>query len=246
MRGFWMKIGFGAAAVFAAGMLVLTLGREAKDAAAQALAGALRDGGSVSTVSNAPSDIPFRLDGDRIGEVRHLSMRRPARGQLPEVDLAVELTDPGARADLARCILVPAQRGDFSLDRGFECAQGMTGHLVELGQVRFTPGNLERPLMLEPADAGELRHGDPFQATADLGGKVRVEAQGDGGELVRLLLDRSGANIRIRDELGRTVLRLLADSSGASLRVRDKNGRDVVRLEAGEGRLSLSVDTAGH
>lgn len=246
MRSFWLKIGFGALAVFALGMMVLTVGRQAKAAAAQAMAAALREGGSVTSVSDAPADIPFRIDGDRIGVVRHLAIRRIARDQLPEVNLAVQLDQAAYQGDLTDCVLVPVRRGDFGFDEGFHCAEGMTGHLVELGTASFTPGGFERPLMIAPGDANQLRHGDPVEATADLGGELRINAQGDGGELVRLLVDRHGANIRVRDELGRTILRLLADSTGASLRVRDKDGREVVRLEAGDGRLSLLVDTAGN
>lgn len=245
MRAFWSKIGFGALAIFLVGMMLITLGRQAKNAAAEAITTALA---STSQTASASSDIPFRLDGDLLGTVRHAAIQRQASGTLPDVNLTVDLTDPGAAGALRDCVLVPEHQRNFDFDRGFQCAEGMTGDLVKVGRIYFTPIDLERPIMVAPDVASEMRKGDPFEATADAGGAVRVSATGDGGgEMVRLLADRHGAKIRINDELGRAVLRLFADSTGATLRVKGKDGRDIVKLDAGEGGFSLSVDTAaGH
>lgn len=245
MRSLWSKIGIGAVAIFLVGMMLITLGRQAKSAAAEAINTAL-ESSAFSKVASAASDIPFRLDGERLGTVSRAHIRRNQSGALPEVNLSVELSDPGAIRQLRNCVLMPERQNGFDFDRGFSCAVGLTGDLVEIGRVRFAPGDLERPLMVEPADAAGLSKGDPFEATADLGGAVRIDARGNGGELVRLLADQHGANLRVNDGLGRALVRLFADSTGATIRVRDKNGRDVVRLDAGDGRFSLSVDTAGH
>jgi cbb3-type cytochrome oxidase subunit 3 len=241
MRAFWSKIGLGALAIFLVGMMLITLGRTAKNAAAEAITTALA---STSQVASASSDIPFRLEGEKLGIVRHAAIQRQASGTLPEVNLTVDLNDADAGRQLRDCILIPEHHRDFDFDRGFECAQGMTGDLVKVGRIYFAPIDLERPIMVAPDVASEMRKGDPFEATADAGGAVKVSAQGDGGgEMVRLLADRHGANIRINDELGRAVLRLFADSTGATLRVKGKNGKDLVKLDAGDGKFSLSVDT---
>jgi hypothetical protein len=245
MRSLWSKIGIGALAIFLVGMMLITLGRQAKTAAAEAINTAL-ESPAFAKVASAASDIPFRLDGERLGTVRRANIRRDHAGGLPEVNLNVDLYDPGALGELKGCVLVPEHRHGFDFDRGFSCAAGLTGDLVEVGRVSFSPGDLERPLMVEPADAADLSQGDPFEATADLGGAVRVNVRGHGGELVRLLADQHGANLKVNDELGRALVRLFADSNGATIRVRDKQGREVVRLDAGDGRFSLSVDTAGH
>jgi len=245
MRSLWTRIGLGALGVFVVGMMLVTVGRQAKAAASDAISTALHSS-AFSSIASAAADIPFRLDGERLGTIRRASIRRDESGALPEVNLTVELADASAGRQLRGCVLVPERQRDFDFDSGFSCAEDLTGDLVELGRARFTPGDLDRPIMVLPAVAADMRHGDAFEATADLGGAVRINAQGDGGELVHLLADRHGANIKVNDGLGRAVLRLLADSTGATIRVRDKNGRDIVRLDAGDGRLSLSVDTAGH
>jgi hypothetical protein len=245
MRSLWTKIGFGALAVFLCGMMLITLGRQAKTAAAEALSTALQSD-EFSKVVSAASDIPFTLDGARLGTVRRASIRRDESGALPEVNLIVDLHDASDVRVLRSCTLVPEGDRDFDFDRGFTCAEGLSGDLVDIGRIHFEPVDLDRPLRVQPTVAHDLRQGDPFEATADLGGAVRVEARGNGGELVRLLADHHGADIKIKDELGRAVLRLMADSTGATLRVRDKYGREVVRMDAGDGKFHLSVDTAGH
>ena len=245
MKGFWLKIGFGAMAIFLVGMMLVTLGRQAKAAATDAISTALQSS-AFSKVASAAADLPFRLDGERLGTVKHASVHRVRSGTLPEVNLQVELTEPAAARQLVDCVLVPVRGESFNFDRGFECAEGMTGELVQVGRVHFAPMDFDRPLMVTRSTARDMAKGDPFEANADLGGAVRVNVQGNGGELVRLLADQHGASVKVNDELGRALVRLFADSTGATIRVKDEKGRDVVKLDAGGGRLSLSVDTTGH
>jgi hypothetical protein len=245
MRSLWIKIGFGAFGVFLVGMMIVTLGRQARTAAAEAISTALQSN-AFSSVASAAADIPFRLSGERLGTVHHVDIRRTEPGALPDVKLDVELSDPASRNRLASCTLVPGRQQQFDFDSGFRCAEGMTGDLVPVGSVRFSPGRLERPIMVAPAMATDLRQGDPFEATADLAGEVRINARGNGGELVRLLANQHGADIKVNDELGHALLRLFADSTGASIRVRDQHGREVVNLQASKAGLSITVDTAGH
>ena len=245
MKSFWLKIGSGAVAVFLVGMMLVTLGRQAKTAAAEALTTALQSS-AFSGVSSAASDLPFRLDGERLGTVQHASIHRVQSGALPEVNLVVQLADPASARQLHDCVLVPDRDEGFDFDRGFTCAEGMKGSLVDVGRVQFMPGNFDRPMMVSRPVARDMSQGDPFQATADLGGAVRINVQGNGGELVRLLADHRRASVKVNDELGRAVLRLFADSTGATIRVKDEKGRNIVSLDAGDGKFSLSVDTTGH
>lgn len=245
MKSFWLKIGFGALGVFLVGMMLVTLGRQAKTAAAEAITTALQSS-AFSSVASAASDLPFRLDGERLGTVQRASIHRAQAGALPEVNLLVQLADADAARPLHDCVLVPDRDEQFDFDRGFTCAEGMKGDLVEVGRVQFTPVNFNRPIMVRGNVARDMSKGDPFVANADLGGAVRINVQGNGGELVRLLADHHGASVKVNDELGRAVLRLFADSTGATIRVKDDKGRNVVSLDAGNGQFSLTVDTTGH
>jgi hypothetical protein len=241
MKSLWGKIGFGALGVFLVGMLVVTLAGQAKSAAVSALSSL----GEFRGTGHAPSRLPFRLNGEAVGLIRRLTVAREARGELPRVDLEVELTREQARSRLDRCDLIAAGRDDYDFERGFRCLRPGTPGYLYIGEAHFSPGEFSRQLRVAERLESELRGGDPFQATAEMGGDVRVTARGADGKLVRVAADSTGANIRINDAMGRSILRLLADSNGALLRIRGKDGRDIVRLDAGGGAFSLSIDTAG-
>jgi hypothetical protein len=244
MRSLWGKIGIGAVCVFVSGMLLITLVRDAKSAASSALMSALGTGVARVARAAAPHDLPFRLAGVQLGSIRRLAIVREGRGEIPEVTLDVELSDARSLADLADCDLVPEGRQDFDFDRGFRCEAAGAGDYLSVGTATFSPGGVTRPVKVPQRLEPELRNGDPFQATAEMGGDVRVTAKGEKGELVQVHAESSGASIKVNDAVGRALVRLLADSNGASLRVRGKHGRDVVRMEAGEGGFSLMVDTS--
>jgi hypothetical protein len=224
-------------------MLLLTVAREAKSAVRSALATAFARTVTGAARATAQQEIPFRLDGVELGMVHRLALERKARGALPDLNFEVQLSDLTSIKQLARCDLVPAGSSDFSFDEGFRCGGRSESGLVTVGEVVFTPGDLTRPVKLTRSMVADLGDGDPFEATAEMGGDVRVVARGHDGGLLRVQADSHGAQIHVSDAMGRALLRLLADSTGASLRVRGKDGKDVVRMEAGEGGFSLIVDT---
>lgn len=246
MRVLWTRIGLGALGVFAIGMLGVTLFREAAAATRQAVGQVIqRTVQGVTTV--AMHDLAFRLDGERLGSLRQLSVQRAHQGDLPEVTIEVTLQDPASMKRLARCDLVPAtSRGaqDFDPEQGFRCAEPFERPLIGIGTAHFVPGDIVRPILVSRDHEASLRQGEPFDAQADLGGEVRVTARDGKGATVRLLADSTGASIHLRDRQGHSLVRLVADSTGAMLRVRGKDGRDVVRLDAGNGRFELTVDSS--
>lgn len=244
MRSLWARIGLGAVGVFVVGMLLITVVHDAKSAASSALSSALLSTVQGGTRASAPHDMPFRLEGEELGVIRRLAIERQAQGSLPDVDLDVTLADATSLDRLDDCDLVPTNRGNLDLDQGFTCETPGVRGFVTVGEATFHPGGLRRPLRIPQRMERDLRSGDPFKATAESGGEVRVEARGKDGGTVRLRADSGGARIKMNDALGRALVRLLADSSGASLRVRGKDGRDVVRMEAGEGGFTLTVDTS--
>jgi hypothetical protein len=244
MRSLWGKIGLGAIGVFVVGMLLLTAARQAKSAVKSALATAFANTLEGAARADAPREMPFRLEGEQLGMIRRLAIARPSQGAIPDVNLEVELADPASSKALAHCDLVPNGNSDFSFERGFRCgARGARG-LITVGEAVFVPGDLTRRVRVEKQMEADLRRGDPFEATVEMGGDVRVVARGGDGSMVRVQADSNGATIRVNDAMGRAILRLLADSTGASFRVRGKDGRDVVRMEAGQGGFTLSVDTS--
>lgn len=245
MRSLWTRIGLGALGIFAVGMLLITLGRQAKAATKEALATAVHRAAMLTAEAAARADMAFLLDGQQIGRVERVEIRRVAPGDLPEVQATVHLTDPAAEQLLAGCALEPEGGQEMDIERGFHCAAA-GGDVVTLGEVRFEPAGFSRRVVVTRAVEPRLREGDAFAVRADVGGKVQIEANGDKGELVKLLADHRGANITVNDEFGRNLVRLLADSTGAMLRVRDEQGREVVRLQADGRGFSLTVDTAGH
>jgi hypothetical protein len=244
MRNLWFRIGLGAAGVFVIGMLLITVAGEAKSAVKAALETALANTLQGAARAAAPSEMPFRLAGEQLGMIRRLAIARQSRGDIPDVNLEIELADAASLRALAHCDLVPEGNGDFSFERGFRCGSRGTRGLITVGEAVFVPGELTRPVKVEKQMETDLRRGDPFEATAEMGGEVRLVARGDKGAMVRVQADSNGAHIRVNDAMGRAVLRLLADSTGASFRVRGKDGREVVRMEAGEGGFALSIDTS--
>lgn len=244
MRTLWGKIGLGALGIFVAGMLLVTVVRDASSAARAAVLSALGAGATKIAQATTVSDMPFRLAGDQLGHIRRVVVQRESRGSLPDVQLEVELSDSRYLSRVADCNLVPDGKDDFDFEQGFRCESESAEAYLPVGSVTFHPGHLSRPVMVQQRLESDLRHGDAFRATADIGGEVRVTASGKDGELVRVRADSSGANIRVNDAMGRALVRLLADSTGASLRIRDKDGRALVRMDAGQGGFILTVDTA--
>jgi hypothetical protein len=188
--------------------------------------------------------MPFRLDGHRLGSIQRLTIRRARRGDLPDVNLLILLTEVGAGTRLKSCDLMPADESNVAGDEGFTCTAMDAGGFITVGAARIEPLGITRPIRVSEDAATDMRDGDPFDLNVDLGGKVRVTARGRDGHGVNVRADSDGASIKVDDALGRAIVRLLADSNGASLRVRGKDGRDVVRMKAGDGGFSLTVDTS--
>jgi hypothetical protein len=238
MNPLWPKIGLGALAVFGTGMVALSATHSAASAARSAWSEAVQ---GVATI-HSRNELPFRLDGRSIGKIRDLRVERATTGALVHVSLNVDL-DPGFDGSLEQCVLIAGDEQDFDFDRGFHCGLPGTPGYLTIGEVRFAPGGFTRLILTDRHREAELRQGDPFQATAEQDGRVRVSARGTRGGVVQVQADSSGARIHVTDAMGRALLRLLADSTGASLRVRGTDGRDIVRLEAGRDGFLLNIDT---
>jgi hypothetical protein len=212
MRKYWFKIGLGAAVVFTGGMFVITLGRQVKSAAAEAL----RSGSSIRVPL---AMVPFTLAGEKIGTVRSVQIDRSGPKRVKHLNVTVSLkgTTPDA---LDACALTVSRHSRHDL---FDCVaieELNLADLVRVGEVRFEPSGLVRPILLE-RDMVE----DWFDLNwADLG-----------------LSPDSKANIEINGEDG-SLVRINADGDGALLKISDGSGREVVKLEAGESGVNVKID----
>jgi len=273
MNALWTRISLGAVGIFVVGMAGVTAVHHARDnvnrklqsfldspshntavdettPAGDALAVApmarlagLRNlvGGGHGTITR---EMDFKLDGRTVGTIRRMVIQRNTRGDIPAMNITVDLNSDAASTALSHCdLLLAVEHGD-GMDSGFRCAEADAPGTIAVGWARFEPNGETRPIAVTSRGSRELRSGDPFKATIE-NGQVEFSADGKDGGLVRIQANDNGANIRINDGLGRAIFGLLADSTGASLRVKGKNGKDIVRMVANDGGFSLVVDTSG-
>ena len=244
MRSLGAKIGLGAIGVFLVGLVIVSTARETTQAVAQAVRQHLHNSISTQTVQNpgVVRDLPFRLDGERIGTVTNLDLRRTKRGDPLEVRATVRLTADDGAGRLAGCDVVPVEADHFELEDGFRCATSDDRNLVAVGTIRFEPAGLTRMLKVAPEALEEMSEGSSFHATADLSGQVHVRGRGDEGGGFDLHADHGQASIAATDDAGRSLLQLFADTTGAFLHIRDRNGKNVMRLQADRHGVSFTVD----
>jgi hypothetical protein len=216
MNKLWIRIGLGAAFVFASGMFVVTLGRQVK----QAVVGKMENGGRFKVPL---SMLPFEVNEERVGSIESVDVEKSGR-HVKRVRFVVKLEDPDRLAEFENCLFGvdgPRRDGFFScIPEGSEEA----GDYMAVGEVRIEPSGLVRPLVVTHDDAE-----DWFEHGEGLPQEVNIRANED------------GAVIKVVDEHGRKVVHLTADSQGAVLRVKDENGKDVVNMRANASGLDLKV-----
>ena len=207
MRKLFIRIGLGAAGVFVVGMFLVSLGRQVKSAAASAI----RDGGRVQVPL---AFVPFHLDGLKVGNVKTVQVERIGPERHKRLNLVVNLK--GVDADQIGDCVITIGRGHDGL---FDCESATTAdldQLVQIGEIRFEPGGVTRPIMLDRSDA------DGWDVESS--GQVNIEA-GEGS-----------ANIMIQGADGQAQVSIVADEQGASMKVRDESGKEVVKIEAKKRR----------
>lgn len=219
MRKLWIRIGIGAGVIFAAGMFVVTLARQVRASAVDAI----RSGGRFAMPL---AILPFEVDGQRVGSVGEINIERSSGGRAKRVSIVVNLKgfDPDGLAD---CALVLG--GHRRHHRGlFDClseADLGAGKYVEVGEVRFEPGGTVRPILLDRAKARDWFDAD----AAD----------------VHLQADADGANLLINGEEGDASLKLQANEAGLMLQARDASGAEVVKIQADAKGLNVKVEGKG-
>ena len=216
MNKLMLRIGLGAAFVFASGMFVVTLGRQVK----QAVVGKMEHGGRFKVPL---SMLPFEVNNEKLGTIQSVDVQKSGH-RVKQVRFVVKLSEPDRYAEFENCLFAvdgPHHDGFFScIPEGSEEA----ANYKTVGEVTIEPHGLVRPLVVASDDVDGW-----FDDSDDTAQEVNIKANED------------GAVIKVVDGNGNKVVSLTADSQGAFIRVKDANGNDVVNMKANAAGLDLKV-----
>jgi len=221
MRSIWVRAGVGALAVFALGMMLYTVVRTTKAKARQAF-GHLKaelDSGAVAAFDHLDRAVPFVLNGKELGRLANFTLDPGEAGAMPVLNALVALDrDQLDAAMLSSCDLVPVSPEKFAVTQGFRCAAPDERGLRSLGEVRFEPVGVVRPVRANEQATAQLQRIAAITVDSAHRGVVHAEVTGDSGELVSINADSNGAFIHVTDGNGR-VVRVSADRHGVVVKV---------------------------
>lgn len=252
MRNYWIRILLGAFAVFAVGMLGVTLVRRGRSQVEAVFA-------SADPISIPLAFVPFQLNGSKLGTLEHVVVNRDSPKKVSSIDLQVKLGDSLVARGLAGCRLAAnieddsSGHGDVNIHVNrlehrtfFFCAPSDSG-FEEFGSVAFSPGDVKVPLLVPEELADRLQSGNwsddseasdaadsAAEAAADRGDSIAAtaEAKADSG-MARGM--RAAARAQAQGEsLSRAGARL-----GDSLRAEGLRRGDSLRRAM--GRLADSL-----
>ena len=240
MRSYWMRILLGAAAVFAVGMIIVTIVRHAKESV------------SAVVMSSEPLTIPlpfvpFELDGTKLGQLERLVVNRDAPKKVSSVDLEVKLDDSLLVQGLAGCRLAAnlesdsAKPGDVNIrahrmdDKAFFfCAKSDSG-LVEFGTVNLEPGDVTVPLLVPETLAQDLRAGN----WGDHENGDSVDLLAERAESLATKAEERADSLAAREERRAAARRVAGSRLGDSLRRAGLRRADSLRTALGQMADSL-------
>jgi len=184
MRNYWIRIALGALAIFTVGMVGISLARQGMGHVKHVV-----EGSGPITVPLA--FIPFNLNGQRLGTVSRVVLRREAPKQISAVELEAKVRDSAIARGLEGCRLMAnfdneRTRGRVRLQTGdfppgvFTClhAGDSAPGFLEFGRATFQPGDVSVPLLLPLDIVNDLREGHFDSSTEDSIGAA-AEAQAD-------------------------------------------------------------------
>jgi len=239
MQRYWVRIALGALAVFAVGMVGISVARSGMKQL-EAVANSTRPIGIPLAL------LPFRLDGEQLGTVRRLELIRSAPKKVTGIRLTVALQDSSDADHLRDCNVTVHAPVAFGGRDGFSCsttADSAAGHLERIGEIIVEPGGLVRAIFARAEQASEWRASlyDTGTARAELAALKAERLADSTARAVIIRADSSRAVIDIRGDSARPIVQVQADSRGALLRVQDRSGKEIVRLRANSDGASLSV-----
>jgi len=227
MKAYWLRIGFGAVAIFAVGMVLMGFGRRGVSRVREAIAG--------QSISLGANGAPFRLMGRQLGTLSRINLTPVVRDGIPHIELTVNLDSGVSASEYADCQLVVSEEGAGSQGDGLRCldsSEAESGKFVEVGEVNLEPSGETLRLFVPQSTLDHNNWYSWFQGRSAPRATQAPRAPSAGHPLVQLQADSNAAFLMIRDEHGKPVFQLNADSQGAFIQVRDSNGQEVVRFEA--------------
>ena len=170
MRNYWLRIFLGAFAVFAVGMIGVTLVRSGVDRVHHVVEGA-------GPLTIPLAFVPFAIEGERLGSVERLVLERERPGQVSSVEVYIDVGDSLVAQGLSGCRLAadleggPDEHGvNVRVGRDstgpFTCLRGdsVPQNFEEFGEAVLEPGEVRIPLYLNTDLVADLQKG--FQDSA--------------------------------------------------------------------------------
>jgi hypothetical protein len=218
MKKYWLRIILGAFGIFALGMIIVTAVRKATHQ--------VRRYSETSDPISIPFPfgiVPFRLDGDRLGTVEHLTLLRDSPHRISNIRLRVRLADSVSSSRLAACMLVVTDVEHLDNRTTFTCqGQDTAGlQLIPYGRVELEGGGETFPLLLPQSAVTSLqsdRASDEMDARID---SIRTAAEAMADSLSEVADSIREANMELADSI-RDAAREKADSiREAAMRMAD-------------------------
>src|SRR3954463_12329490 len=163
MRNYWLRIIVGAVAIFAVGMVGVTLARQGMSH----VRGVVEGSGPITL---PVAFLPFKLDGERIGTIQRIKILRKAPNQVRSVNLQVKLADSVRPSRLAPCILVAQGFDNLNSETTVLCsnAEDTVGEdLAAVGDINLSRSTRSFRLFMPRDDIRELTDSDVVFAGED-------------------------------------------------------------------------------
>jgi hypothetical protein len=242
MRSYWLRILLGALAVFAIGMVGVSMIRRGRAKVTEVMAG-------TGPLTIPLPFVPFQLDGNKLGMVEQLVVNRNAPKKVSSVDLQVKLDDSLLVQGLAGCRLAAnlesdsTKPGDVNVHVNqmgekafFFCAKSDSA-LVPFGTVTLEPGHVSVPLLVPTSLAETLQSGRWGDESADSADAMAERADSIATAAEAMADSIQEAQRDTRREQIREIKSRLADS----LRIEGRRRADSVHRALARMADSLSA-----
>jgi hypothetical protein len=156
MRNYWLRILFGALAIFAVGMVGVTLARQGVGR----VRGVVEGSGPITL---PVAFVPFKLDGEKIGTIQRVKILRNAPNQVRSINVQVHLADSVSPRRLDPCILVAEGFQHINSKTTVLCsnAEDTVGeNLARVGDIQLSKTNRSFRLFMPREDIEELTDSD--------------------------------------------------------------------------------------